>query len=92
MPMLYPAIQYGMAGTPELERAGPGWARCMDRQRLRVQAAREALDQCVAALSPEARQALERASASPHTEIPVPDGFEAEEPEPEQGGAAADDP
>eukprot|EP00974_Lingulodinium_polyedra_P068125 6596914-Lingulodinium_polyedra.AAC.1 len=64
----------------------------MERQRLRVQTAREALDQCIAALSPEAKQALERAGASPHREIPVPDGFESEEPEPEQGGAAADDP
>eukprot|EP00974_Lingulodinium_polyedra_P133862 11227253-Lingulodinium_polyedra.AAC.1 len=44
VPMIYQEIRYGMAGTPELERAGPGWERCMDQQRLRVRAARETLD------------------------------------------------
>eukprot|EP00974_Lingulodinium_polyedra_P106723 10332363-Lingulodinium_polyedra.AAC.1 len=59
---------------------------------MRVQTARDALDRCIAGLSPEAKERLTRENASPQPGIPVPDGFESEGLGLEQDDAAVDNP
>eukprot|EP00974_Lingulodinium_polyedra_P076663 7421881-Lingulodinium_polyedra.AAC.1 len=71
--MVYQEIQYGMASTQDIERAGPGWERCMDQQQQRLRSAKETLIRCVETLSPRSRRKLAHDGGSPHQEIPVPD-------------------